>query len=379
MKAQLTILLTFSTYIVFSQNPIADFQVNVDYKCGYAKTEFINKSVNADTFLWDTNGIGNFIETYEPRGSNIGINMKWIVTLIAKQNGLSDTLSKEVEIFNTKVIFDTTLSSISDYAPLLVGFSNLSEIREGEIITYQWDFGDGTQSNEDTPEHTYVLPDTYYVTLTGTKSDGCKLSYSNYIIVKDTAQKSEFNFINSSCISESETSPCGYEKHYKSLKDSLIVYGFYSGNCGTQKTATIRHNGDTVKIKTWEVGPLTTCSCGYCFEITIPNITQDSVNVIFNGLTISSELTNILEQNFENSSIKIFPNPVNDYLTINIDGIDLKYFKFKIIDSEGRIIRTGKLNGEFQLELKDIESGFYILNISDRSKKEEYITRFIKK
>lgn len=378
MKTQLTLFMIFSTYIVFGQNPIADFQINIDYKCGYATTEFINYSVNADTFLWDVNGTGYYIETYEPRGSNIGIDKKWIVTLIAKQNGLSDTLSKEVEIFNTKVNFDTTLSDIYGYAPLTVEFSNMSEIRDGDTITYQWDFGDGTQSNEDSPEHTYDLPNTYYATLTGTKSDGCELSYSDYIIVKDTAQKGEFEFIKSSCISESETSPCGYDKHYKLLNDSLTVYGFYYGNCGTQKTATIRYDGDTVKIKTWEVGPLTTCFCGYCFEITIPNITQDSVVVKFNGLTISSGLTNILERNFENSSIKIFPNPVNDYLILDIEEINFKHLEFKIIDIEGRIIKTGKLNGESQLELKDIESGFYLLHISDRSENKKYVTRVIK-
>jgi len=378
MKTKLTLFLTFSSYIVFGQNPIADFQVNIDYKCGYATTEFINNYVDDDPFLWDIHGTGYYIETYEPRGSNIGIDEKWIVTLIAKQNGLSDTLSKEFEIFNTKIKFDTILTDIFGYAPLTVGFSNVSEIREGDTITYQWDFGDGAQSNEDTPEHTYDLPNTYYTTLTGTKSDGCELSYSDYIIVKDTSQKGEFEFIKSDCISESETSPCGYYKHYKLINDSIIVYGFYTGNCGTQKTATIGYNGDTVKIRTWEVGPLTTCSCGYCFEITIPNITQDSVIVTFNGVTIYSELTIISQQNFENISIKIFPNPVNDYLTINIEGIDSKNLEFKIIDTNGQIIKLGILNGEFQVELKDIESGFYMLYISDRSENIKYVTRFIK-
>jgi PKD repeat protein len=378
MKTQFTVFFIFSSYILFSQNPIADFQVNIDFKCGYATTEFINNSVNADTFLWDVNGTGHYIETYEPRGSNIGIDKKWIVTLIAKKNGLSDTISKEVEIFNSKVQFDTILYGISAYAPLTVGFSNLSEIRESDTLTYQWDFGDGTQSTDDIPEHTYELPNTYYATLTGTNSEGCELSYSDYIIVKDTAQKGEFEFINSSCISESEASPCGYDKHYKLSNDSLIVYGFYSGNCGTHKTATVRYDGDTVKIKTWEVGPLTTCSCGYCFEIIIPNITQDSSIVTFNGAQISTELTNILEQNIENSLIKIFPNPVTDYLTINIDETDLLYFEFKIFDTGGRIIKTGNLNRESQIELKDIESGFYLLNVYDKSKNKELITRFIK-
>ena len=85
MKYILTLLfLTFWSYFSFCQNPVADFEFHVDYKCGYATTEFINKSTNADTFLWDKLGNGYFTEIYEPRGSNMTLNKKWIVTLIAK-------------------------------------------------------------------------------------------------------------------------------------------------------------------------------------------------------------------------------------------------------------------------------------------------------
>jgi hypothetical protein len=99
------------------QNPIADFEVIINYKCGYATTEFKNHSVNADTFLWVIEGNGYYYETFEPRGSNIGTNKKCIVTLIAKGNGLSDTLSKEIKILNTKVKFDKILADTNSYAP----------------------------------------------------------------------------------------------------------------------------------------------------------------------------------------------------------------------------------------------------------------------
>jgi PKD repeat protein len=263
MKTQLTLFLIFNTYIAFSQNPIADFQVNIDYKCGYATPEYINNSVNADTFLWDVNGTGHYIETYEPRGSNIGIDKKWKVTLIAKQNGLSDTLSKEVEVFNTKIKFEKKIADTNLFTPLSVDFINTSEIREGETVTYSWDFGDGLSSTQINPIHIFESPNTYYLTLTGTISNGCELSYSDYVIVKDTAQKGEFDYIICDCSGIT----CDYGKNHiierytyiinelAERSDSIIFSGIMVQNCCTEKTATLREKNDTVFIRTWEVGP----------------------------------------------------------------------------------------------------------------------------
>lgn len=375
MKTQLILVMLFSAYLAFSQNPIADFEVNVDYKCGYATTEFINNSENADVFLWDVRGTGYFIEVYEPVGSNLGGRRTWTVTLIAKQNGLSDTLSKEVEVFNSMVQYEMSALDTNSYAPFTVEFLNTSEVREGDDLIYQWDFGDGTQSDEINATHTYDLPNTYHITLIGTKSDGCELSYSDFVIVKDTSQRGEFEFLTTDCLDEFETPPCGYDKHYKLIHDSLIVYGFYYGNCGTQKTATVRYSGDTVKIKTWEVGLLATCSCGYCFEIAIPNITNDSTIVTFDGDILQSA-TNINEQEIEKASIIIFPNPAHNYITLNIENVDLNDFEYKILNVIGQVLKVGKLNGESQIELGDIEKGVYILRVSNENN--EYLTRFIK-
>lgn len=378
MKTQLALFFIFSTYSVFSQNPIADFEVNIHYKCGYATTEFINNSVNADNFLWDIKGDGSFIETFEPRGSNIGIDKKWTVTLIAKKNELSDTLSKEVDVFNTKIKFETSVVGMNIYAPVTVEFFNSSEIREGDNVTYQWNFGDGTKSDENSLNYTYNSIGTHFITLTGTKSDGCELSFTDYIIVRDTAQKGEFEFITSDCIGEGEASPCEYDKHYSLINNTLLIYGSYYGNCGTHKTATLSYEGDTVKVKTWEVGPLTTCDCEFCFEITVPDITQSSVVVMFNGVPISPNPANIIERAIKNPIIKIFPNPANDYLTVIDEGVNLKNAQYEIIDTEGRVVKIGRLNEESQADLRKIERGIYMISILDKDKNKEYVTRFVK-
>ena len=65
-QAVIIFAIVLLTTKLFSQNPIADFDVIVNYECGKATTEFINNSENADSFLWDDNGTGVFFEIFEP-------------------------------------------------------------------------------------------------------------------------------------------------------------------------------------------------------------------------------------------------------------------------------------------------------------------------
>ena len=54
-------------------------------------------------------------------------------------------------------------------APLLVGFADHST---GRITSCDWDFGDGTRSNETSPVHQYTHPGVYSVSLTVSGPDG---------------------------------------------------------------------------------------------------------------------------------------------------------------------------------------------------------------
>ena len=47
-------------------------------------------------------------------------------------------------------------------------------------------------------------------------------------------------------------------------------------------------------------------------------------------------------------------------------------------DTNGQIVKIGKLNGESPIELQNIECGIYVISMSDKSKNKEYVTRFVK-
>ena len=59
--------------------------------------------------------------------------------------------------------------SLTGSAPLNVQFKDLSE---GPVASWEWDFGDGTTSNAETPSHRYTIVGTYNVQLTVTGPGG---------------------------------------------------------------------------------------------------------------------------------------------------------------------------------------------------------------
>jgi len=61
-------------------------------------------------------------------------------------------------------VFDFTLTPLGGSAPLTV-FATAEVLGEFPVESYLWDFGDGRSSTEEAPEHTYIFPGTYDITL----------------------------------------------------------------------------------------------------------------------------------------------------------------------------------------------------------------------
>jgi len=83
-----------------------------------------------------------------------------------------------------------TVSVSSGKAPLLVQFNgDGSYDPDGSIISFSWDFNDGSYSTEINPEHEFTAPGTYVVTLAVT-DDGGKTAYGSIdIVVKKGRRK----------------------------------------------------------------------------------------------------------------------------------------------------------------------------------------------
>ena len=115
----------------------------------------------------------------------------YTVTLTVTNAGGSDPETKPnfitVSSLSLKAEFEA--DPTSGDAPLSVQFTDLST---GNPTQWNWDFGDGSTSTEQNPEHTYTAPGTYTVTLAATNAGGSDPEKKpNYI----TVTQSFSNFI----------------------------------------------------------------------------------------------------------------------------------------------------------------------------------------
>lgn len=78
---------------------------------------------------------------------------------------------------------------------LTINFNNTSSMSSGTITTYNWDFGDGSTSSLENPNHTYSNPGTYSVTLIVGSPHGCYDTTMNVITV-NLQPSVVFNFNN---------------------------------------------------------------------------------------------------------------------------------------------------------------------------------------
>jgi large repetitive protein len=142
--------------------PVAGFGTNLDVFCSPFTVVFNNTSVgNPTTWEWDF-GDNTFSDVEEP-GEHIyttGVDpTDYIITLIATNDCGIDTADYTITVLPNTVtaFFNTNITQ--GCAPLEVEFTDFSE--GGTVI--EWDFGDDSFSNLDSPTHTFTEEGSYTV------------------------------------------------------------------------------------------------------------------------------------------------------------------------------------------------------------------------
>ena len=130
------------------------------------------------SYYWDfgddTNGTGVVVEhAYSDDGS-------YVVTLVVTDDdGETATATATKYILNRPPVANFTESAETVYTGEVITFDASSSYDpDGTIISYFWDFGDGTTATGATADHAYVEDVVYTVTLTVTDDDGASSSVS---------------------------------------------------------------------------------------------------------------------------------------------------------------------------------------------------------
>ena len=149
-------------------------------------------------------------------------------------------------------------------------------------------------------------------------------------------------------------------------------------NCNT--TATMSSVSSTVERYSWS----TTSGCSYVEELKViggghdwpgsfGNMTIDASIEIWQFVSrydidglIGCSTTSINLNNSSQENYKVYPNPLNSQLTIEIEIANEK--EFKIISTTGELVSSGRLNSNINtIDISSLPPNVYVLNIDNQS------------
>jgi hypothetical protein len=83
---------------------------------------------------------------------------------------------------------------------------------------------------------------------------------------------------------------------------------------------------------------------------------------------------NVEETNNVSSQLKVYPNPVDDFVYVSLSNQSAQY-QYRILDLSGRIMQQGFLDSN-KINCSTLQSSLYLLTIFSQS--ESYSIKFVK-
>ncbi len=175
------------------KQPQASFAI-ANISCSQTAIQFTDQSVlndNTPIYLWDfgdgtTSSDKNPSHTYNKSGNyTVKLNLK-------------TEASCESTFQLSKIIFEVPTADFED--PNACARDNIifkAINTSSDIISYQWNFGDGsTATGKDTPPHQFATPGTYVISLKVTSSNGCESEVKKTIVISSSNPNAGFSVIN---------------------------------------------------------------------------------------------------------------------------------------------------------------------------------------
>lgn len=184
-KPLIFLLFTLLTIVALAQPPSANFTAVESSGCAPLVVSFQDQSTGGPTtWTWNfgngsTSTLQNPSTTYFSPGT-------YTVTLTAGNAEGTNTLTRQAYI----TVFDKpAVNFMADQTtgcfPANITFTDISGAGSGTTnVGWQWDFGNGTQSNERSPRVRYTSEGNYTVSLKVTSDKGCFASHSKPAYIK---------------------------------------------------------------------------------------------------------------------------------------------------------------------------------------------------
>lgn len=222
---------TTSQDITVQQAPVATFTVSKSPVCAGESTtiSFTGSTGNGATPTWNWGGgivqSGTGFGPYQVRymrNGTITLNIQDGVCTATATPATVTAIAMPNPDFSTDLITGCTPTEIS--------FTNTTTGADA----YQWILGDGSQTNEEDPLHTYTTPGTYTVTMTATAQGQCSKTITKTALINILAPPiADFN------ASPGENTPVEFRKGTFSFDNSSENATSYSWDFGDGTVSTL--------------------------------------------------------------------------------------------------------------------------------------------
>jgi gliding motility-associated-like protein len=202
-----------SRQIIVLESPIAAMAINDTAQCFTEQHFVINdqSTVIGDSIVGSNWIIGN--DTIRNQQSAIRNNLQagtWNIQLVTStSHNCTDTSNQQISVHPSPTVdfrVNDSIQCLNENNFQFTNHSNLTGFQNLLGLTYRWDLGDQTFSNDTHVIKTYLLADTFGVQLLVESNDGCKDSVSRQIIVLESPIAAMTVNDSSQCLSGNEFS-----------------------------------------------------------------------------------------------------------------------------------------------------------------------------
>lgn len=189
--------------ITTDQPELRDGQVSyikgtVPFTVSFSGEDSTDGDDNIISYLWDLDGDGLYDEsegdsidwTFETGGTiTVGLQV-----IDADNQSTEDTLEVRIDEFKVRPLITTEPTPATGTAPLTVTFDGSgSEYEDGTILSYEWNFDDGTQPvlGDAQITHIFNLVGEYNVEMTAYTDDNLEASTTKRVVVRNVPLKAK--------------------------------------------------------------------------------------------------------------------------------------------------------------------------------------------
>lgn len=344
-------------------------------------------------------GDGTVAETYDAEHVYTESGMYAVCLVIATADGCTDEYC--FELFVGGDGGDCEAGFEFDKELLTVSFMETADGGGSDIISYAWDFGDGTTSDDANPTHTYDSPGSYLVCLTIVTADSCISTICHDFHVEgEPGCEAKFDVVS---ITENDlgwvivldNNSTGSELYHWSFGDGgmseaanpdhlyeavgiytiCLTIGEEGTDCFDTKCEEVFIGGGDDCVVTAMIDSTYECSDAYepvcgCDGITYTNSCEATYygGVVFNSAGPCGATTIQEETIF--GSVMVSPNPAQNTANISYSLKSTADVTITIMDLTGKVmllpITHHSIPGTFRIELNttELNSGIYIVRLS---------------